>query len=115
MNIAFYFDHNMPLPLAAALRQRGIDVLTSIEDGTERCSDPAIWARATELSRIAVTRDQDFLAMARAATRSNQFHPGLVFCDIAGVPNRKLTDDLELIALGMELNEFGSKVIWVPM
>ncbi len=111
MSIEFYFDHNMPLPLAANLQQRGIDVLTANEDGAARLADPELWQRATELGRIVVTQDQDFLAMARATPS----HPGFVFCDIAGVSTGSLANDLELIALAMEPNEFNSKIIWVPL
>jgi predicted nuclease of predicted toxin-antitoxin system len=111
VSISFYFDHNMPLPLAAALRQRGIDVMTTIEDGANRLTDPELWRRATALSRIVVTLDQDFLAMAQKA----QSHPGLVFCDVSGVSTRLLADNLELIALAMEPPEFHSKIFWVPM
>lgn len=105
----------MPLPLAAALRQRGIDVLTAIDDGADRLADPELWQRATELGRIAVTQDRDFVAMARAAESAGQPHPGMIHCDISGVSTRSLADDLELIALAMELKEFSSRIFWVPM
>lgn len=115
MTVAFYFDHNMPRPLALALRQRGIDVLLSAEDGTESLSDPDLWERAESLDRIVATQYQDFLALAQMKSDDEQPHPGLVFCHTSNVPLRQLADDLELIAQAMSLDELISTIFWVPM
>lgn len=39
MSVAFYFDHNMQIAVVAGLRQRGIDVLTTLEDQHDRQPD----------------------------------------------------------------------------
>lgn len=105
----------MPQPLASALRQRGIDLLLSIEDGTEQLNDPDLWLRATNLGRIVVTQDQDFLAIAQWNSDEEQPHPGLVFCHSSKMALSKLADDLDLIAQAMSPDEFISTIVWVPM
>lgn len=105
----------MPRPLALALRQRGIDVLLSAEDGTETFSDSDLWERAESLDHIVVTQDQDFLSLAQMKTDNEQPHPGLVFCRMSNVALGELADDLELIAQAMSLDELTSAILWVPM
>jgi predicted nuclease of predicted toxin-antitoxin system len=85
VSLALYFDHNMPSPLVSALRRRGIDLLTSFEDGTERWSDRELWRKAAANDRILVTQDQDFLEIAHesqsAGYRSmDSFSAGLPAC-----------------------------------
>lgn len=39
MSLRFYMDVHVPVVITQQLRRRGIDVLTSQEDGTRRASD----------------------------------------------------------------------------
>ncbi|MFQ5640425.1 MAG: DUF5615 family PIN-like protein [bacterium] len=64
MAIQLYMDHNVPRAIADGLRARGIDVITSFEDGTSEWDDPELLARATELQRALFTRDYNLLQEA---------------------------------------------------
>ena len=65
MAIPLYMDHNVPAAITNGLRLRGIDVMTALEDARHMVDDPELLDRATELGRVIVTRDDDFLREAR--------------------------------------------------
>lgn len=46
--LPFYFDHNMPLPIATGLRKKGLDLLTAEEDQTESWSDRDLWQKSVQ-------------------------------------------------------------------
>jgi len=49
---ALYMDVHVPSTVTVGLRRRGVDVLTSQEDGTREADDVALLQRATDLGRI---------------------------------------------------------------
>jgi len=61
---AWYMDVHVPSAVTAGLRRRGVDVLTSQEDGTREADDAALLQRATDLGRVLFTQDDDLLAIA---------------------------------------------------
>ena len=64
MSLALYVDVHVPIVVTESLRRRGLDVLTSQDDGTDTQDDEVLLTRATELGRILFTQDQDFLRIA---------------------------------------------------
>ena len=66
-------DVHIPAPITKALRNRGIDILTSQEDKTDRLDDSPLLDRATNLERVVFTFDEDFLIEA-AQRQSNGTH-----------------------------------------
>jgi len=58
VSLPLYMDVHVPAAITQGLRRRGVDVLTSQEDGTRRASDDELLARATQLARILVSQDQ---------------------------------------------------------
>lgn len=69
MAITFYMDHNVPRTITVGLRLRGVDVITSFEDGTHEWDDLALLDRATELGTVLFTQDDDLLAEAAKRQR----------------------------------------------
>lgn len=69
MSIRLYFDVHVPRPITDTLRGRGVDVLTSQEDGTRTFADEMLLDRAGELGRVLFTHDTDFL---RETTRRSE-------------------------------------------
>ncbi len=47
MSVGLYMDVNVPAAMSQGLRHRGVDVLTSQEDGTRNWADEALLERAT--------------------------------------------------------------------
>ncbi len=64
--IAFYMNQHVPRAITEGLRIRGVDVITAYEDGASEIGDPELMNRATELSRVLFTQDDDLLAEAVA-------------------------------------------------
>ena len=62
--LRFYMDHHVHGGITAGLRTRGVDCLTLQEDGAGRFDDEAALSRATELERVLVTQDEDFLIIS---------------------------------------------------
>lgn len=55
MAVSLYMDHHVPKAITTALRLRGVDVLTSYEDGTDQLDDEHLLQRAHKLKRVLFT------------------------------------------------------------
>jgi hypothetical protein len=75
MTSTLYVDVHVPLAVTAGLRRRGLDVLTSQEDGTTREAEEDLLSRAAELGRTLLTQDQDFLRITAAWQRQGRDFP----------------------------------------
>jgi uncharacterized protein with PIN domain len=62
--IRFHLDEHVNPAIADALRNRSIDVSTTIEAGLSAASDEEQLAFALRERRVFVTRDRDFLALS---------------------------------------------------
>jgi predicted nuclease of predicted toxin-antitoxin system len=62
-------DENLPLQLAARLRNLGHDVHTMQDEGRAGCEDLSLWRAAQREERIRITQDLDF-------SDTRQFAPG---------------------------------------
>jgi len=52
VSVRFYLDHHVDAAITEGLGQRGIDVLTCREDGTETWDDERLLERASALGRV---------------------------------------------------------------
>jgi len=57
-------DVHVRRAVTTALRLRSIDVVTAQEDGATQWDDSRLLQRATELSRVLVSQDEDLLREA---------------------------------------------------
>ena len=112
---AFYMDVHIPSAITDGLRRRGIDVLTSQEDGTTTALDPDLLARATDLDRILFTQDDDFLAIASEWQGEGREFAGVVYGHQLTTSIGQCVGDLELIATCCEENETRNQVIYLPL
>lgn len=76
MSLPLYFDHNVDRAIVDGLRARGISVLTAKEDGFDTRPDEAVFEWATELGHVAVSNDEDFLAIAHRWQREGHHFVG---------------------------------------
>jgi hypothetical protein len=97
------------------LRRRGLDVLTSQEDGTREADDSELLSRATELERVLFSQDQDLLRIATDRQRSGQQFAGLVFGHQLGISIGRCIEDLELIAGCCTATELSPSIIYIPL
>ena len=61
MAYAFYMDTCVRSAITNGLRARGVDVLTTQEDGHTETPDPLVLDRAGELGRVVYSEDEDFV------------------------------------------------------
>jgi predicted nuclease of predicted toxin-antitoxin system len=79
LSLRLYMDHNVPGPITAGLRSRGVDVLTAAEDGARRMPDAQLLDRATSLGRVLVTQDADLLAEGAHRQRAGIQFAGVIY------------------------------------
>lgn len=114
MAVDLYFDHNVPRAVADGLRRRGVDVLTALADGFERATDLEILDRATELGRVAVSSDHDFIVEGRRRQKEGARFAGIIFVR-QDLPVGVVIDDLELIALAGEPGDLVDSLLFLPI
>jgi len=97
------------------LRLRRVDVLTAQEDGTRRFSDPDLLDRATALSRVLFTRDEDLLSEASRRQRSGEFFAGVIYVHQETLTIGQCVAELELLAKVNEPEDFANRVEYLPI
>ncbi|HEY4689367.1 MAG TPA: DUF5615 family PIN-like protein [Anaerolineae bacterium] len=80
--VALYVDADLTTRSVPALRQRGYDCRSAIEDGFGAALDEVILARATELGMTLLTNnDRDFSPMAQRWTEAGRDHAGTLISE----------------------------------
>ena len=115
MPYGLYMDVHVPAAITEGLRRRGIDVLTSQEDGTREADDESLLQRATELNRILLTRDDDLLAIAADRQRAGRKFAGVVYAHPLGPGIGGVIEDLELLLLCATPHEINNRVTYLPL
>ena len=110
-----YMDVHVPSAITEGLRRRGIDVLTSQDDGTREADDDVLLTRATGFDRLIFTQDEDFLKLSPAWQASGKPFTGIVFAHQMGASIGRLIEDLELLALCATAEELSNRVIHLPL
>jgi hypothetical protein len=114
MPIGLYLDHHIPRAIADQLRLRDVEVLTALEDGTNRLADSLLLDRATELSRPLVSSDTNLLIEAQRRLQADIHFAGVIFRDALSVTIGQTVNDLELIAKAALPAELDNQVIFLP-
>lgn len=115
MSLLLYLDHHVHSAIRDGLRTRGIDVLTTVEDGSELWDDERILQRASELGRVVFTQDADFLRIAHEWSDSSRNFGGVVYGHQLHVTIGQAIADLELIAVIMTAHEMRNRVEYLPL
>lgn len=115
MSVRLYFDHNVRGAVAAGLRLRGIDVLTAYEDGTHEIEDPDLLDRATDLGRVLFTHDDDLITEAVRRQRAAERFAGVIYAHQKRMTIGETVDQLEIVAKATEPEEFGGRVLYLPL
>ena len=106
--IRFHFDEHVDPAIATALRRAKLDVTSSIEAGLRAKDDEAHLEFARLEGRVIVTRDQDFLRLARGSVN----HSGIVFYT-ANQSMREIIEGLILICEVMAPEEMVGRVEYI--
>ena len=115
MSLRLYFDVHVHGAVANQLRLRGIDVLTSQEDNHDEAEDPVVLDRATDLGRLVVTFDDDFLREAHRRQRDGIEFSGVIYEHLLNIRVGQLVTDLQLVAETMDAGELQNQVLYLPL
>lgn len=84
MRIKLYLDEDVDISLAHALKQKGIDVLTTQESGNKRLSDSEQLEFAVNNKRVMFTHNKrDFLLLHKSYLLEGRSHYGIILSDPA--------------------------------
>lgn len=82
MKIKLYLDEDVAAPLAEALRQRGMDILTTQEARRSESKDEEQVAFAVEQHRSILTHNKrDFVIIHKAHLDAGKAHWGIIVAD----------------------------------
>ena len=115
MTWPLYMDHHVPWSVTFALRRRGFDVLTAVEDHAAELDDESLLVRATSLDRILVTRDRDFMPLTAEWRTHGRSFSTVVAYRRKRLGHAELIEWLELIASVLRQDEVHNRMIFVPM
>ena len=114
MTVPLYMDQHVPSAITQGLRRRGVDVVTTQEDGTATWGDEKILERATSLGRTLFTEDEDFLAIVSTWQQTGRTFSGLVFAQQLDITIGRAIADLELIAKALDPVDMLNRVEFIP-
>jgi hypothetical protein len=115
MPVRFYMDVHIPAAITRQLRVRGVDVITAIEEHTNRLADEELLQLASSLGRVVFTHDIRFRALAEKWQRSGREFAGLLFGPAEGASIGQSVRDLELIAKASEPTDWENCVEYLPL
>jgi hypothetical protein len=108
-----YMDVHVPAAITAGLRRRGIDVLTSQEEGTDRWADDRLIDPASSLGRLLFSQDEDMLRLAAEWQRAGLSFAGVIYAHQLSAGIGVLVQDLELVLSCCSDAEFANRVIYI--
>jgi predicted nuclease of predicted toxin-antitoxin system len=115
VSVPLYMDHHVDAAITQGLRRRGIDVLTSRDDGTDTWDDEPLLRRATDLGRALFSQDDDFLAIAHRFLSSGRPFAGLIYGHQLDLSIGEVVRDLELIAQVYDPEDLRDRVEYLPL
>ena len=112
---ALYMDTCVHSAVTSGLRARGVDVLTTQEDGHTETPDPLVLDRAGELGRIMYTEDRDFVREGVRRQRAGIPFASVIYAHALRVPIGKRVDDLHMMAECGSPEDADSVVWYLPI
>jgi predicted nuclease of predicted toxin-antitoxin system len=115
VSVKLLTDVHVPEPIVSGLRLRQVDVLTAHEDGSRRLPDVQLLDRAGVLKRVLFTQDEDFLVETARRQATGESFAGIVYAHQQNISIGKCIDNLELIAVAGDWDDFANRVTYLPL
>lgn len=115
MSVRFYFDHNVRQAILHGLRRHSVDCLAARDNGHAQASDELLLTRATELGRVLYTEDTDFLRIATRWQHDALSFAGIVFGRQDRLSVAQAIENLRVIALASEPEEWHNRIEYLPL
>lgn len=108
-------DEHVPRAITTGLRLRGVDVLTTQDDGRRNAPDSVLLDRASDLRRVLFSQDEDLLAESTRRQREGIPFAGVIYGHQLGITIGNCIRDLELIAKAARLEDLANRVEYLPL
>ncbi|MCX6049441.1 MAG: DUF5615 family PIN-like protein [Chloroflexi bacterium] len=108
-------DENVHGAITKGLRQYDIDVLRVQEDGYAGRNDSDVLDRATELSRVLFSQDDDLLREATLRQRGWRPFSGVIYAHQVHNSIGQCIADLTYLAHVGEVEDFTGQVYYLPL
>jgi hypothetical protein len=108
-------DHHVRQEITDGLRDRGVDVLTAVEDGANRLPDDQLLDRATELGRVLFTQDRHLLQEAARRQRMGREFSGVVYGHQERLTVGQYIAELEYLGLVGQPEDCEDRVTYLPL
>lgn len=108
-------DVHVPAAVTRGLLLRGVNVLTAQLDGTTYLEDPDLLDRASALSRVLFSQDEDLLAEATRRQRTGESFGGIIYAHQLRITIGRAVNDLEILAQAGSLEDFANRVEYLPL
>lgn len=109
-----YLDENVPVPLATALANHGVDCLTTRDAGNRGHSDEEQLAFATQEQRTLVTFNcKDFLPLATYWQEIGRWHAGMILSKELPLP--ELIRRFRHLAIRCRDRNLKDIIVWLPV
>ncbi len=115
MSVKLYMDVHVKRAVADGLKQRGVDVMTAQQDGMAGLSDSDLLDRATSLSRVLFSQDDDLLREAGERQRGGVPFAGVVYAHQLAITVGQTVRDLELLANVYEPEDIENRIEYLPL
>jgi predicted nuclease of predicted toxin-antitoxin system len=108
-------DVHVPIAVTDGLRRRGIDVLTSQEDGSTEHDHLLLLKRASQLRRVLFPQDNDFIEIESLLQESNKKFIGLVYVHQLSLGIGEMIKELRSISDCADYEKIANRVIYLPL
>ena len=116
MAVPLYMDVHIAWAITEQLRQRGVDVLTAIEDNQSTAVDEDLLERCYAVhQRLIFTHDIRFRVLAEQWQAEGRPFAGLLFGAHLGGTIGRWVSDLEFIAKNSDLEEWPNQIALLPL
>ncbi len=115
MLLSVYMDVHVPAAITAGLRLRGLKVITSQEDGTDKLRDEELLRTATQRGRVLFSQDDDLLGIATSWQRDARAFRGVIYAHQLSAGIGKLVSDLEIVLKCCSADELANRITHLPL
>ena len=117
MTLRLLIDQDLDQDILRGLQQRvpGLDAITALEAGRSRAPDPDLLAWAAKEGRVTITHDQRTMPGHAADLMAAGENIAGVIVISRRLPIKRVLDDLEIIVLCSEPNEWENVIKRLPL
>lgn len=109
MELKFFSDEHIDLPAVKSLQERGIDIVSVQELGLRGRPDEELIKLASKQRRCIITRDKDFLRLAKSTD-----HKGIFFLT-RQLDTGDIIREVEKLILLYNEKDMENSVIFIPL